>query len=116
MKISCNDLLNTYIVVMSQETQALIHKLQTKSIKSYMQSHNIKHIWLAGSFSRWQQHTDSDIDIVYEEQDASVTDLEILGMPQVLEQRLWKTVDLLYKHGLNRYVKDSILHDTILIW
>jgi predicted nucleotidyltransferase len=101
---------------MSQETQALINKFQDISIKSYMQSHNIKHIWLAGSFSRWQQNDDSDIDILYEEKDTSTTDLEILGMPQVLQERLGKTVDMLYRHGLNRYVKDSLLHDSILIW
>ncbi len=101
---------------MSQETQLLIKQLQDTSIKSYMQSHNIKHIWLAGSFSRWQQSDTSDVDILYDEQDATVTDLEILGMPQVLTERIGKPIDLLYRHGLNKYVKDSLLSDSILIW
>jgi predicted nucleotidyltransferase len=49
---------------------SILSLLRKKSTIDYLKQHQISHIWLAGSFAR-NQHTDeSDIDIVYEFDDA----------------------------------------------
>ncbi len=102
---------------MTPTTASIIKKLKQKKLVSYMQEHNIKHIRLAGSFSRWEQNTDSDIDIVYEEFDSSNPSIELLSMPKILQSDyFWRSVDLLYKNGINRHIRESVLNHMIPIW
>lgn len=45
---------------------SLIQSLQTPEIKSFLQDHQIKHLWVFGSQAKNMAHPESDVDLLYE--------------------------------------------------
>jgi predicted nucleotidyltransferase len=50
-------------------TQIITNKLVSKEFRDIFDSIGIKHLYLVWSYSRWEETTESDIDLVYEKND-----------------------------------------------
>jgi predicted nucleotidyltransferase len=77
--------------------------VQTASILTAMQQYflaepRVLHAWLFGSFSRGEQHPDSDVDVMIEmKTDKRYTLIDVFNIQYRLEQLLKRKVDLVEK-------------------
>lgn len=72
--------------------------------------------WLFGSFSRGEETTDSDIDILVRYDDAKISLLYISHLIGLLEKRLHRKVDLVEEGCLLPFAEDTANRDKILIY
>lgn len=87
-------------------------------IKSYMKTQPISKAWLFGSFSRGEEHQDSDVDILvqYDRKSAPVGLFTIIRIKQQLQQIVGREVDLVEDGTLMPFAMESANHDKILIY
>ncbi len=86
-------------------------------VKEFLQSRNMKHIWLAWSMQKWIQDNNSDIDIVYEfdEEQELCTRWPIDG--EIYLQKLFdRKIDCIDKDYIKPRAKQSILSSMQAIW
>ena len=99
--------------------EEIISKLSNKNVIAEIQKYNIKHIWLSGSFARWENNNESDIDIIYE---ADYTNFDSnrnrwpIWAYIYIENLLNKKVDIMSKTGIKYWAKESLLSDMQYIW
>ena len=74
--------------------------------------------WLFGSYSRGEETTSSDIDILvdYDNSKGLVSLFKMGGMLMDLEDLLGKKVDLVDNQGLMNFARESVERDKILIY
>lgn len=88
-----------------------------ESIKVYFASQPVLQAWLFGSFSRGEERTDSDVDILVTlDKDAHVGLLKFSGMRLELEQILQRRVDLVVDGTLIPCAVESVNKDKMLIY
>ena len=88
-----------------------------QSIQEYFKSQPIEKAWLFGSFSRGEQTTDSDVDLLVRfDKDAHVGLFAHTRMVLALEQLLNRKVDLVPEGALLDFAKDSVDRDKQLIY
>ena len=85
-------------------------KKATKIYKKY----NIDNIYLVGSYSRWEETKDSDIDL-YLKTKEFLDIYKYMNLKFELEKELWKKVDLIMDNNLKSWVKEILLKDLVLI-
>ena len=88
------------------------------SIKKYFQDQPVLKAWIFGSYSRGEETSDSDIDILvdYDESNGPLSLFKIGGMLMELSELLGLRVDLVESQGLNDYVRSTVDKDKILIY
>jgi len=80
------------------------------------QKHNIKEVYLFGSYSRGEANNKSDVDIFCESGDIESL-LDHVGVETELEEVLGKHVDLItFGSSMNSYFKRALDKDKIKLW
>lgn len=88
-----------------------------QKIITYLSGQPVLKAWIFGSYSREDQTSASDVDILVQfDPDAEVSLLDHIGMQLDLEKVLERTVDLVTEGTLFPWVKPSVDNDKILIY
>lgn len=87
-------------------------------VKAFMSGQPILRAWLFGSFSRGEETSDSDIDILvdFDHSKGTVSLFKIGGMLMDLQDLLGIKVDLVDNQGLMSFARESVERDKILIY
>jgi len=97
--------------------EELISFLQIEDIKKLFKEIGVKHLYLVGSYSRWDNNENSDIDLVYKKDDTSrVWGLSFIKNKMILEKKLNKKIDLVNEKYIYENIKWFIEKDKILIY
>lgn len=91
------------------------NKLSESEIKKYLNSNAIIHISIAGSYARENYNDSSDIDLIVEIDESTLT-TNYFTLPRYLESKLWKHIDLIDKDYINPHIKNSLLSHTVSVW
>jgi len=92
-------------------------KLASSEVQILLREHNIQRLYLVGSYARWQQTYESDIDLVYTISDQGyISGLRFIAMKHELERILWRSVDLVEEKFINRNVKKHLEQDKLQIF
>jgi hypothetical protein len=76
----------------------------------------VETIGIFGSYSRGEQKTKSDIDILVKfAQPNDIDLLDFIELKQFLSRKLKTKVDVVQKHTLKHRIKDRILQETIYV-
>ena len=93
-----------------------IQKILPK-VRQYLSGQPVLRAWLFGSYSRGEETSDSDIDILVQYKDAeNISLFTISRIMCSLSKLLNRKVDLVEEDGLLSFATDSVLHDRILIY
>ena len=85
-------------------------------VKPIMAKHNIKEVYLFGSYSRGEANRNSDVDLYCEEGDVD-TLWKLSAFYDELREALGKDVDIVtIGSEMNEYFKEQIEKDMIKIW
>ena len=88
-----------------------------REINEYFKSQPILRAWLFGSYSRGEEKSDSDIDILVDyDKSSRISLLKICSMITDLEDILGKNVDLVENGRLKDFAVSSANNDKILIY
>lgn len=87
-------------------------------IQKFMQSQPILRAWLFGSYSRGEETSDSDIDIMvdYDNSNGIVSLFKMGSILMDLTDLLGRKVDLVDRKGIMDFARNSIERDKILIY
>lgn len=97
--------------MISAATQKLI-----PTIQQYLSEQPIERAYLFGSFSRGEETPDSDIDLLVNYSDQSLSLFSISKIIVGLSKKLNRRVDLVEEDCLRDFAKESVNHDKILIY
>ena len=76
--------------------------------------YNVEKVYLAWSYSRWEENKRSDVDLYLKTK--TFLDLyKYMNLKFDLEKKLGKKVDLIMDNNLKPWVKEYILKDLVLI-
>lgn len=92
-------------------------RVQLEELKSLLlEKYQIETIGVFGSYSRGEQKSKSDIDILVTFIEPNDIDLiDFIEIKQFLSRKLGVKVDLVKKNALKPIIKDKILEETIYI-
>ncbi len=95
----------------------ILEKLKSKNIKEIFTKNNIKHLYLIGSYARWDNSKDSDIDVLYElEKWKKFTLFNIGWIKYDFEKKVWISLDLVDKNDLNKDIINFVDRNKILVF
>ena len=88
------------------------------NIRQYFSTQSVRKVWLFGSYSRGEETTQSDVDILveFDRSGKPVTLLTYARMWRELEERLGRNVDLVEDGTLKTYAVESANQDKLLIY
>lgn len=86
------------------------------TIQEYFKTQPVEKAWIFGSFSRGEERTDSDIDILITLSPDTHLGLAFFGMICDLEERLKRPVDLVLDGDLLPFAQETANQDKILIY
>lgn len=86
--------------------------------RTYFQNMPVLRAWLFGSYSRGEENTESDIDILvdYDESKGIVSLFTMGGMLMDLSEIAGCKVDLVDNRGLKEFARNNVENDKILIY
>ena len=88
-----------------------------EKIINIFKENNIKHLYLIGSYARWDFNENSDIDVAYEvEKWKKFTLFNIWGIKYLFEKEVWIDLDLVNINSIRESLKQFINKDKILIF
>lgn len=87
-------------------------------IKEYLKTQPIERAWVFGSFSRGEERSDSDIDLLveYDRKNQHVGLFTIINIKQQLQQLVGRNIDLVENGTLMTFAQKSAEKDKILIY
>lgn len=86
-------------------------------LRHFFSTQPVTRAWLFGSYSRGEESSNSDIDILLEfDPNENVTLFTMGGMHSALTSLLHRAVDLVEKDTLRPFAVNSVNHDKILIY
>ena len=85
-------------------------------ISNYFKSKPVEKAWVFGSFSRGEETSDSDIDILVVLTPGSHMGLQFFGMIVDLERLLGRSVDLVIDGNLLPFARESAEMDKVLVY
>lgn len=89
----------------------------TQTIAEYFKTQPVLKAWLFGSYSRGEEQSDSDVDIMVTlDQNAHVGLFKLSGMHLDLQDLLHMRVDLVTDKGLLPFARESAERDKKLIY
>ena len=88
------------------------------TLRQYFSPQPVRQAWLFGSYSRGEETTQSDVDILveFDRSGKPVTLLTYARMWRELEERLGRNVDLVEDGTLKTYAVESANQDKLLIY
>ncbi len=87
------------------------------ALKEYFSSQPVSKAWLFGSYSRGEETSNSDIDLLVSfDGTARISLMKLSGMVLELEDLLGCGVDIVPEGSLRPYVEASVNRDKILIY
>ncbi len=88
-----------------------------EKIQNYFKDQPVVKAWLFGSYSRGEESSESDIDILVSfDENAHVGLFKYASMYTELSELLGRKVDLVQEEALKPYATASVEHDRILIY
>lgn len=91
--------------------------LNNKNVLKRFKENNVKHLYLVGSYSRWEETENSDIDLIYElDKWWYVSGFGFIKMKLDLEEELDIKIDLVERDFINKTFKEQLEKDKILIF
>lgn len=96
------------------KTNKEIEKIKSKII-NILKKNNVKRAGIFGSYSKGEQKTNSDIDIIVKIEDKNMSLIGFIGLKLKLEEILGKKVDLIEYIALKPLIKNRILNEEIRI-
>jgi len=97
--------------------QDILDKLSKKEIKNIFSRAGIQHLWLFGSFARWDNKADSDIDLLYDYDPKYDTSLGwVFSIRWNLKDILPYKIDLLSRESVSDDMKQHVFNSCIQIW
>jgi predicted nucleotidyltransferase len=94
---------------------SIVDYLKNKGAIEFLSSQPIQKAYLFGSYSRQDETTESDIDILVD-LDKSVDLFQFISIKLNLEKLLNKKVDLISSNGLSPHIRTYIDNEKILIY
>ena len=88
----------------------------SRSIREYCKTQPIEKAWVFGSFSRGEERSDSDIDILVSLIPGTRLGLRFFAMNLELEQLLNRPVDLVIEGDLLPFAEETANRDKILVY
>lgn len=85
-------------------------------IRNYFKTKPVEKAWVFGSFSRGEEHKNSDVDIMVSMSPDSKMGLAWFGMIIDLEKQLHRPVDLVVEGDLLPFATESANRDRILVY
>jgi predicted nucleotidyltransferase len=100
------------ITTMVMTTQEMIQQ-----IADYFQTQPVLKVWLFGSFSRGEEHEESDVDLlILPDKSQHFSLFTLSGMYEDLRNLIGRDVDLITDGGLMPFARESADRDKILIY
>jgi predicted nucleotidyltransferase len=91
--------------------------LKSDNIKRIFTENNIKHLYLIGSYARWDNTENSDIDVAYEiDKWKKFTLFNIWWIKYLFEKEVWIDLDLVNINSIRKNIKDFINKEKILLF
>lgn len=88
-----------------------------RNIQSYFLEAPVEKAWLFGSFSRMEENTDSDIDILVNlDRSVPLGLLDLARMTNSLENRLKRKVDLVEERSVKPFASENINEEKVLVY
>lgn len=87
-----------------------------KKIAEYFKTQPVLKAWIFGSFSRGEETSDSDIDILVVLDESQHVGMKFFGMYEDLKALLGRKVDLVTDRSLAPFARESVDRDKILIY
>ncbi|MBR6054390.1 MAG: nucleotidyltransferase domain-containing protein [Bacteroidales bacterium] len=88
-----------------------------RSIQEYFVNEPVTRAWLFGSFSRMEETSQSDIDILVDlDKSVPLGLLHYARMARSLEDKLGRKVDLVASGSIKPFARESINRDKVLIY
>ena len=91
-------------------------KVMIQLIADYFKTQPVLKAWLFGSFSRGEETSDSDIDILVVLDESQHVGMKFFGMYEDLKALLGRNVDLVTDRSLASFARESVDRDKILIY
>ena len=86
------------------------------TIKEYFKTQPVEKAWVFGSFSRGEERSDSDVDILITLTPGTRMGLRFFAMNLELEELLHRPVDLVIEGDLMSYAEKTANRDKILVY
>lgn len=87
------------------------------AIQDYFRQAPVNRAWIFGSFSRMEEHQDSDVDILVDlDSTVPIGLLQYAGMVNDLERLVGRKVDLVANGSVKPFAMDSINKDKVLVY
>ena len=97
----------------------IIEKLSEPDIKKQFDNNQIEHLWLFGSFAKWNYDHTSDIDLLYQKNYDKDRKWWLFGLWELLENIkniTNRSVDMVSIDFIDNDIKSEILSSRIQIW
>lgn len=91
-------------------------KAMIQLIADYFKTQPVLKAWIFGSFSRGEETSDSDIDILVVLDESQHVGMKFFGMYEDLKALLGRNVDLVTDRSLAPFARESVDRDKILIY
>ena len=91
-------------------------KAMIQLIADYFKTQPVLKAWIFGSFSRGEETSDSDIDILVVLDESQHVGMKFFGMYEDLKALLGRKVDLVTDRSLASFARESVDRDKILIY
>ncbi len=88
----------------------------SQTIKEYFKHQPVDKAWVFGSFSRGEERTESDVDIMVSLIPGTRLGLRFFAMNLELEQLLNRRVDLVIEGDLLPFAEESVNRDKVLVY
>ena len=85
-------------------------------IAEYFKTQPVLKAWLFGSYSRGEQRSDSDVDILVDLDYSQPIGLRFFGMYEDLKELLGRNVDLVSERTLAPFARNSVDRDKKLVY
>lgn len=99
--------------------KTVLQKLKNIEVKNNLDKYSISHLYLFGSYARWEEKKDSDLDIMieYNRDKHKLTMFDLVKIESYFKAEIWvNKVDIVTKKSINKHLKPFIEKDLIKIY
>ena len=109
---------SVYITIVDEFIHDSMNTNIVENIQKYFRTQPVVKAWLFGSYSRGEETSESDVDILvqYDRKNYRVGLFTIVGIKQHLQELLGREVDLVEDGSLLPFAAESANHDKVLIY
>ena len=93
--------------------------LKSDEVKDTLKKYAINHLYLFGSYSRWEENSSSDLDLIieYDRNIHKITLFDLVKIEEYFKNNFWvNSVDLVTKKSIKPSFKKQVDKDLIKIY